>query len=74
MFRQVDEYTPPEMEHPCQGSLPDLKLDWQPPTQLPVLLAILASCAASDIGDAVAAVGAVREDMVLRLTARCVGL
>jgi hypothetical protein len=34
--------------HPCQGSLPDLKLDWQPPAQLPVFLSSLASFADTD--------------------------
>src|SRR5258708_1500496 len=66
---------PPKVEHPCHGALPDLKLVAQPPTQLPVTLASLASLA--DIGDVegaaavgdvegAAAVGEVRGDTVLR--------
>ena len=49
VFLHVEEYPPPETEHPCHGALPDLKLVAQPPTQLPVTLASLASLA--DIGD-----------------------
>jgi hypothetical protein len=47
----------------------------QPPTQLPVAFASLASRAAGDIGDAdgIGVVGDVRGDMVLRATERCFG-
>ena len=70
MFLQVEEYMPPEREHPCHGALPVLKLVAQPPTQLPVTLASLASLA--DIGDVegAAAVGDVRGDTVLRAIVR----
>jgi hypothetical protein len=66
VFLQVEEYMPPEVEHPCHGASPDLKLVAQPPTQLPVTLASLASLA--DIGDVegAAAVGDVRGDTMLR--------
>jgi hypothetical protein len=70
VFLQVEEYPPPETEHPCHGALPVLKLVAQPPTQLPVTLASLASLA--DIGDVegAAAVGDVRGDTVLRPVVR----
>jgi hypothetical protein len=70
VFLHVEEYPPPETEHPCHGSLPDLKLVTQPPTQLPVTLASLASLA--DTGDVAgaAAVGDVRGDTVLRAIGR----
>jgi hypothetical protein len=70
VFLHVEEYPPPETEHPCHGASPDLKLVTQPPTQLPVTLASLASLA--DIGDVegAAAVGDVRGDTVLRAIAR----
>jgi hypothetical protein len=87
VFLHVEEYTPPETEHPCHGALPVLKLVAQPPTQLPVTLASLASLA--DIGDVegvaavgdvegAAAVGDVRGDTGLRAIVRgcrfCCGL
>ena len=77
VFLHVEEYMPPETEHPCHGALPDLKLVAQPPTQLPVTLASLASLA--DIGEVegAAAVGDVRRDTALRAIvrgARCCGL
>jgi hypothetical protein len=70
VFLQVEEYPPPETEHPCHGALAVLKLVAQPPTQLPVTLASLASLA--DIGDVAgaAAVGDVRGDTVLRAIVR----
>jgi hypothetical protein len=69
VFLHVEEYPPPETEHPCHGASPDLKLVTQPPTQLPVTLASLASLA--DIGDVgAAAVGDVRGDTVLRAIVR----
>jgi hypothetical protein len=70
VFLHVEEYPPPETEHPFHGALPDLKLVTQPPTQLPVTLASLASLA--DIGDVegAAAVGDVRGDTVLPAIAR----
>jgi hypothetical protein len=70
VFLHVGEYTPAEPEHPTHGASPDRKLVAQPPTQLPVTLASLASLA--DIGDAegAAAVGDVRGDTVLRAIAR----
>jgi hypothetical protein len=70
VFLHVEEYPPPEIEHPCHGALPDMKLVAQPPTQLPVTLASLASLA--DIGDVegAAAVGDVRGDTVLRAIVR----
>jgi hypothetical protein len=70
VFLQVEEYMPPEREHPCHGALPVLKLVAQPPTQLPVTLASLASL--TDIGDVggAAAVGDVRGDTVLRAIVR----
>ena len=43
---------PEESEQPCQGAFPDLKLVAQPPTQLPVMLASLASFADSGTGAA----------------------
>ena len=65
----------PDAEHPTQGRLPDGKLVWQPPTQLPVALASFASFADIDVGDAdgVGVVGDVPGDTVLRATARCSG-
>jgi hypothetical protein len=73
MFLHVDEYAPLDPEHPTQGALPDLKLVWQPPTQLPVAFASLVS--SGNIGDAdgVGVLGDVVGDMVLRATARCFG-
>jgi hypothetical protein len=70
VFLHVEEYPPPETEHPCHGASPVLKLVTQPPTQLPVTLASLASLA--DIGDVggAAAIGDVRGDSVLRAIAR----
>lgn len=70
MFLHVGEYPPPEREHPFHGALPELKLVTQPPTQLPVTLASLASLA--DIGDVegAKAVGDVRGDTVLWAIAR----
>jgi hypothetical protein len=79
VFLQVEEYPLPEIEHPCHGALPVLKLVTQPPTQLPVTLASLASLAdTGDIGGAAAvgdgagaaAVGNVRGDTVRRAIAR----
>jgi hypothetical protein len=69
VFLHVEEYPPPEIEHPFHGASPDLKLVAQPPTQLPVTLASLASLA--DIGDVegAAAAGDVRGDTVLRAIA-----
>jgi hypothetical protein len=66
-LRHVAEYTPPDALHPVQGLSAVLKLDWQPPMQLPVSRWSLASFELSDIGDveAVAAAGAVRIDLVL---------
>ena len=74
-FLHVGEYVPADTEHPCQGASPDLKLVWQPSTQLPVVFASFASRAATDIGDAdgVGVLGDVRGDTVLRATARCFG-
>ena len=74
-FLHVGEYVPADTEHPCQGASPDLKLVWQPSTQLPVVFASFASCAATDIGDVdgVGVLGDVRGDTVLRATARCLG-
>jgi hypothetical protein len=49
MFLHVgDNDGQPDPEHPCQGSLPDLKLDWQPPAQLPVFLSSFASFAVTE--------------------------
>lgn len=76
MFLQVDEYMPLDPEHPCHGSLPYLKLVTQPPTQLPVAAASLASFAETDPvagGACVVCVCAVRRDAVLRATGRCLG-
>ena len=62
-------------EHPCQGASAYLKLVTQPPTQLPVALASLASFADTDSGaDGVWVDCDVREDTALRATARCFGL
>ena len=66
VFLHVEEYPPPEVEHPCHGALPDLKLVAQPPTQLPVTLASLASLADTGDVEGAAAVGDVRGDTVLR--------
>lgn len=38
----------PDTEHPIQGALPDLKLDAQPPAQLPVALTGAAFAGAVD--------------------------
>jgi hypothetical protein len=70
VFLQVGEYPPPEREHPVHGVLPDLKLVAQPPTQLPVTLASLASLADIDDVGAVVADSDVRGDSELRVTAR----
>jgi hypothetical protein len=74
-FLHVGEYVPADTEHPCQGASPDLKLVWQPSTQLPVIFASFASRAATDIGDAdgIGVLDDVRGDAVLRATARCFG-
>jgi hypothetical protein len=69
VFLHVEEYPPPETEHPCHGASPDLKLVTQPPTQLPVTLASLSSLADTGVEGA-AAVGDVRGDTVLRTIAR----
>ncbi|MHB8269266.1 hypothetical protein [Bradyrhizobium sp.] len=66
VFLHVGEYPPPEVEHPCHGALAVLKLVAQPPTQLPVTLASLASLAVIDDVEGAAAVGDVRGDTVLR--------
>jgi hypothetical protein len=73
MFLHDCKYDPLETEHPCQGSLPDLKLDWQPPTQLPVALASLASFAdiESDAVDGVRVATDVGPETALRATVRC---
>ena len=64
-------------EHPTQGASPDLKLDAQPPAQLPVMAfgSFASSRSAGDIGDVdgVGVVDDVRGDTVLRATARCFG-
>ena len=70
VFLHVEEYPPPETEHPCHGASPDLKLVAQPPTQLPVTLASLASLADIDDVEGAAAVGDVRGDTVLRAIVR----
>jgi hypothetical protein len=70
VFLQVEEYMPPEREQPCHGALPDLKLVAQPPTQLPVTLASLASLADSGDVEGAAAVGDVRGATALRVIAR----
>jgi hypothetical protein len=70
VFLHVEEYMPPETEHPCHGASPDLKLVAQPPTQLPVTLASLASLADIDDVAGAAAVGDVRGDTVLRAIGR----
>jgi hypothetical protein len=66
-----------DQEHPTQGRLPDLKLVWQPPTQLPVIAfgSFASSRSAGDIVavEGVGVVGDVRLDPVLRATARCFG-
>jgi hypothetical protein len=76
-FLHVDEKRPEAKEHPTQGASPDLKLDAQPPAQLPVMAfgSFASSRSAGDIGDAdgVGVVDDVRGDTVLRATARCVG-
>src|SRR5207245_10899118 len=46
-LRHVAEYTPPVALQPTQGLSPDLKLDWQPPTQSFLVAASLASFATS---------------------------
>jgi hypothetical protein len=60
----VPEYAgQPDAEHPTQGRLPDGKLVWQPPTQLPEALSSLASFANTDSCAAVnGVVGDVRRD------------
>ena len=69
----------PDAEHPTQGRLPDGKLVWQPPTQLPEALSSLRSFANTDscAADGVGVVGDVAADTVLRTvlraTARCFG-
>jgi hypothetical protein len=75
-FLQNCSHEPLESEHPCQGSFADLKLDWQPPAQLPVALASLASFADTESGaaDGVRAATDARRDTVLRATAWCAGL
>jgi hypothetical protein len=70
VFLHVEEYTPPETEHPIHGALPDLKLVAQPPTQLPVTLASLVSLAVIGDVEGAAAVGDVRGDTVLRAIVR----
>lgn len=70
VFLHVEEYPPPETEHPCHGALPDGKLVTQPPAQLLVTLASLASLADIDDVEGAAAVGDVRGDTVLRAIAR----
>jgi hypothetical protein len=70
VFLHVEEYPPPETEHPCHGASPDLKLVAQPPTQLPVTLASLASLAEIDDVGGGAAVGDVRDETVLRAIVR----
>lgn len=69
-FLHVDDIMPLEPEQPCQGSLPDLKLDWQPPAQLLVARSSLASLAAIEFGAAegfgVGATDAVCGDDTLR--------
>jgi hypothetical protein len=57
VFLQVDEYEPLDTEHPTHGALAVLKLDWQPPTQLPVSLASFASCAITGEADSAGVVG-----------------
>lgn len=77
MFLHVEEYMPPETEHPCHGASAVLKLVAQPPTQLPVTLPSLASSAEIDDVEGAAAVGTVRGDTVLRPIlrgCRCCGL
>jgi hypothetical protein len=70
-FLQNCNHEPLESEHPCQGSFADLKLDWQPPAQLPVAAASLASFADTESGvaDGVRAATDARRDTVLRATA-----
>jgi hypothetical protein len=71
VFLHVEEYPPPpETEHPIHGVLPDLKLVAQPPTQLPVTLASLASLADIVDVEGAAAAGDVRGDTVLRAIVR----
>jgi hypothetical protein len=71
-FLHVDDNAgQPDPEHPTQGALPDLKLVAQPPAQLPLVFARLASCVVGDIANGVGVVGDVRGDTVLRATARC---
>jgi len=65
-LRHVAEYTPPVALQPTQGLSPDLKLDWQPPTQSFVVAASLASFATSDVGSAVAGVEEIVADLLLR--------
>ena len=63
-----------ETEHPCQGSSPCLKLVTQPPTQLPVALASLASFADTDSGaEGACVVCDVRWTTALWVTALCIG-
>jgi hypothetical protein len=80
MFLHVpDSAGQPDAEHPTQGRLPDGKLVWQPPTQLPEALSSLRSFANTDscAADGVGVVGDVPGDTVLRTvlraTARCFG-
>jgi hypothetical protein len=73
----VDDNVPADQEHPTQGRSPDLKLVWQPPTQLPVMAfgSFASSRSAGEVGDAdrVEVLGDVSEDTVLRATARGFG-
>jgi hypothetical protein len=70
VFRHVDDNMPLEPEHPCQGALPVLKLVWQPPAQLLVAFASLASFAVTDSGaaDGTSVVGDVWRATVLWVT------
>jgi hypothetical protein len=76
VFLHVDDSMPLETEQPCQGSLPDLKLVWQPPAQLFVACSSLASFTDIDSGAAggVGVIDDVGSETVRRVTTRGAGL